>query len=254
MIEKKFVRCWGLVMLLIRIIEDNKNDYQNLKTQLLKYAFSHDVELKTEVIHDYQHLNLRTAPEDVAVYFMDIQLGASNGIELAKELRQYQQNTKIVFVSAFPEYVFDTFVVHPEYFLRKPIDYTELEKVMLALTAELTANNEEELTVKAVPDNSVQVIKLQRLKAIKLLDSDKRLLQFITTDQEILARGRLDHFKNVLNDLAFYQSYRNTIVNLSFIQKIDHDEIELDSGERLPLAATKRSELLKKFIVFRGQN
>ena len=37
------------------------------------------------------------------------------------------------------------------------------------------------------------------------------------------------------------------IVNMQYIKKYSHNEVELDAGERLPISKSRRKEFLEKF-------
>ncbi|MBA1434950.1 LytR/AlgR family response regulator transcription factor [Bombilactobacillus bombi] len=236
-------------MLLTRIIEDKHDDYLKIKRQLAQYAFDHNIEIKSQHVDDYAYLLETVKGTPTQIYFIDIQLGnRQNGIQLAQQLRMQQQNIKIIFMSAFPNYVFDTFVVHPEYFLRKPVQYSELEQVLDRIIATIKKQTAQEFMIRSLKDKSSLVLKTLNLKAISLLDSDKRLLKFITTDGDYLAHGRLERYHFLLKNDNFYQSYRNTIVNLDYVQKIEKTNLLLDDGQILPLAGARRPEILKKFI------
>lgn len=236
-------------MLSAWIIENDKKDYQNLKQNLLQYAFLRNLDIKTKWSKDPTQLLTISRSQSTQIYFIDIQLDHANGIDIAKSLRAKQANARIIFVSAFPDYVFDTFVVHPEYFLRKPISYKELQMVLDRLLADSKKQNTKELIIRSIDDGSRILLKISNIKAIVLVNSDKRLLKFITTDGEYYVHGRLEKYDFLLDNKSFYQSYRNTIVNLNYVKKIFETSLLLDDQQELPLAKTRRKEMLREFIL-----
>lgn len=60
-----------------------------------------------------------TTRQYVDLLFMDIDLGDGCGIELAKEVKKTDSGTCVIFVTAHPEYVEESFEVEPVYFLVK---------------------------------------------------------------------------------------------------------------------------------------
>ena len=236
-------------MLSAWIIENDKKDYQNLKQNLLQYAFLRNLDIKTKWIKDPTQLLTISKSQSTQIYFIDIQLDHANGIDIAKSLRAKQANARIIFVSAFPDYVFETFVVHPEYFLRKPIAYKELQMVLDRLLSDSKKRNTKEIIIRSIDDGSRILLKISNIKAIMLVNSDKRLLKFITTDGEYYAHGRLEKYDFLLDNKSFYQSYRNTIVNLNYVKKIFETSLLLDDQQELPLAKARRKEMLREFIL-----
>lgn len=71
------------------------------------------------------------ARPDVA--FLDIELYDMTGLSLAKSLREYSRDTKIVFVTGYSEYALEAFDVHARGYVLKPVTVnkvrTELENI-----------------------------------------------------------------------------------------------------------------------------
>lgn len=65
-------------------------------------------------------------PVDVA--FLDIEMPMINGIELAKRLKETDQNIRIVFVTAFEQYALQAFGVEAIGYLLKPYSRKDVEK------------------------------------------------------------------------------------------------------------------------------
>lgn len=62
-----------------------------------------------------------TAKQHLDLLLMDIDLGDGSGIELAKGVKHADSSTCVIFVTAHPEYVEESFEAEPVYFLVKPI-------------------------------------------------------------------------------------------------------------------------------------
>ena len=64
-------------------------------------------------------------PADLAV--LDINMPEMDGIALAIRIKQMHPQTAILFLTAYREYAFDAFSVHPAGYLLKPVSLEELE-------------------------------------------------------------------------------------------------------------------------------
>lgn len=60
--------------------------------------------------------------ESPDVAFLDIELGYTNGIILAKQLKELQPNLHIIFVTSHEKYAVDAFSVHATGYLLKPVE------------------------------------------------------------------------------------------------------------------------------------
>ena len=74
---------------------------------------------------------------------MDIDLGDGCGIELAKEVKKTDSGTCVIFVTAHPEYVEESFEVEPVYFLVKPIRPDSFHRAMDRAMERLAAERQE---------------------------------------------------------------------------------------------------------------
>ena len=73
----------------------------------------------------------RTTPIDVA--FLDIQLGQTDGLELAEKLGNIRPRTNIIFLTAFSDYMPDAWRLHASGFLLKPLDEDALRQELSSL-------------------------------------------------------------------------------------------------------------------------
>lgn len=71
-----------------------------------------------------------TAKQHLDLLLMDIDLGDGSGIELAKGAKHADSGTCVIFVTAHPEYVEESFEVEPVYFLVKPIRPDSFHRAM----------------------------------------------------------------------------------------------------------------------------
>ena len=76
-----------------------------------------------------------TAKQHLDLLLMDIDLGDGSGIELAKGVKYADSSTCVIFVTAHPEYVEESFEAEPVYFLVKPIRSDSFQRAMDARKA-----------------------------------------------------------------------------------------------------------------------
>ena len=88
---------------------------------------------------------LEDHPADVAI--LDINMPDMDGITLSIRIKEMHPNTAILFLTAYKEYAFDAFSVHPSGYLLKPVSLEELE-------AEIRYAFQRE---KPVPQTNIQV-------------------------------------------------------------------------------------------------
>ncbi|MGN0505278.1 MAG: response regulator [Lachnospiraceae bacterium] len=93
-------------------------------------------------------------PVDTA--FLDMEMAGMNGLELAKRLKQLDQNIRIIFVTAYTQYALDAFGVNALGYVLKP--YTkeeiraELDKALL-----MRSKPKKRVVIKTIPSFSFSV-------------------------------------------------------------------------------------------------
>ena len=65
--------------------------------------------------------------------FLDIELGYTNGILLAKQLKELQPNLPVVFMTSYEKYAVDAFSIHAAGYLLKPVEEEQLERELTFL-------------------------------------------------------------------------------------------------------------------------
>ena len=69
----------------------------------------------------------------VAVAFLDIELGKSNGIDLCRDLLRLRPRANIIYLTGYPEYSLDAWRTGASGFLLKPLDADEVRQELYRL-------------------------------------------------------------------------------------------------------------------------
>lgn len=79
--------------------------------------------------------------------FLDIEMPELNGIELAEEIKQVNEEIEIIFLTAYNEYAVKAFEIYALDYLLKPVKGERLQKTLNRITAKKVTENNLELTV-----------------------------------------------------------------------------------------------------------
>ena len=75
----------------------------------------------------------------------------------------------------------------------------------------------------------------------------KKKVYVYTADGRVLVRENLTDIYNMLNKERFYQTRRDCVLNLKYVQKIQNEfVIIMKNGDMLPLAQKKKDEFVRK--------
>ncbi len=172
----------------------------------------------------------------------DIEMGAINGVELAKWLRKKDKNVQIIFVSGYSDYIADGYDVEALHYLMKPIDRKKLFAVLNRACEKLDANGR--YLILETSAGSVRVY----LRAIRYIDVCQNYTT-IHADEDISVKQTLTVIEKQLDD-SFFRIGRSACVNLHEIRKITKAEVQLFDGTLLPLPRGMYEPLNRALIRF----
>ena len=116
----------------IAICDDCEKDRKHMIQLLMRYAFAHECDFHIEEFQNGKELQKKYCTRDTfQIIFIDIEMPDESGIDVADRIkRNVDHDAKVVFVSNYPEYMQDSFKVHPYHFLQKQVTDVEIQKLM----------------------------------------------------------------------------------------------------------------------------
>ena len=145
---------------------------------------------------------LKDAKENVYdIAFLDVELGSTDGITLAKQLKEIQPKIHIIFVTSHEKYAVDAFAIHATGYLLKPVAKEDVER---------------ELTFLYREQHTQQRIQVRTFGGFDVLVDGKPILFKRAKSKELLAylvdrRGRsvtLKEAADMLFEDGFYDGNR----------------------------------------------
>lgn len=223
----------------IALCDDEPAYIDSLNNLLIRYSFDHDIDLSIDAYHDgEQLLNVCEHSRTYNVLFMDIEMPQRNGIEIVSDIRSIDRNLITVFVSNYPEYMYDSFSVHPYQFIQKPVTAESLEKTMNDIIADTSVIEDPFITVTDNYGNMVS-ISTDEIYYIEATDARNRDLVIYLNGSEIYTRGTLAQFENLLPGDLFVRPSRTTLINLSHILLIKDQTVVFDNKLTVSISQRK---------------
>lgn len=227
----------------ICICDDDKNVHKCLKEFCRQFLGNNQFEISSihsaeELINNYEH-NIR-----YDIIFLDIEMLLLSGIEAAIQIKNISPNVIIIFVSNYPKYVFETFVVEPLHFLVKPISEQEFSNVFQrAIHKYKTLNSS--ITLKWQSER--YIIKIDK---IKYIEGYKRHITVCTNTETFEAIGKIPDMQKILEPYGFVRTHQGFLVNMNYIKRFDANDVVLFDNTKVMLSVRKRTAALKKFDEF----
>ena len=183
---------------------------------------------------------------DYDILFLDIDMPEMNGIELSKIIRKEDFNGIIVFISNKEALVFETFQVQPFRFIRKNHFSEELGQLTTDI---LHYFKEKKGTMIHVCEQHSDKVYSFNIAHIQYIEVIGKYWNVVTRHHETVIRYPLSEFGALLRQFGFLMPHRSYLVNYRYIYSIQKNEIELDTGIRLPISRNRRDIIKQEYLV-----
>lgn len=196
------------------------------------------------------HLNSYAAGEELLaskerfdIVFLDIQLEGRNGIETARNLRERQEETVLIFVTGIREYVFEALDLYAFQYLLKPVEEPKFAEVLERAVKEVRKRKERKgLFIKT------RNLMLSQADILYIESKAKKVeIHTAGAKESIEIYAAMEKLMRELGD-DFYRCHRAYIVNMAHIAEYDSDSITLTNGDKIYLAKKKYGEFVKVYM------
>lgn len=159
-----------------------------------------------------------TGAQWLDILFLDIEMKDLNGMDTAKALRRQNVHTLLIFVTAYPDFVFQGYEVHAFHYILKPYEERKIKSVLEQALIKLGKNAEQSFTLEQ-KSGTYKV----PMKKIVAFSSDKRKVVISLDDGGTLDfYGRLDTVAKDLPDY-FVRCHNRHLINLNFVTALEKD-------------------------------
>ena len=154
---------------------------------------------------------------DIDILFLDIEMRSLDGIETAKLLRRKGMKGIIIFVTAYPDFVFQGYEVHAFHYILKPYRKEKIEEVLRQALHELDLSKERYFVI----EQKARVIRIPLSQTIAF-KSDRRKVEALLEEDFVAFYGRIDEVCRELPS-CFIRIHNRYIVNLSYVTTLERD-------------------------------
>ena len=180
------------------------------------------------------------------ILLLDVVMPGENGIDTAREIRRYDQNVKIIFLTSSAEFAVESYTVGAYFYQLKPIWEESFFRLLDSVLAECVKSGGQSLILRC--KSGITRVGLEKLEYCEVLG---RALWLHLTDGTVLESGGMDR---LCDQLAGYDNFlrihRSYLVNLDHIKSIMPKTITMDSLAELPVPRGKYAELRDLYLEY----
>lgn len=219
----------------IAVCDDEKTLREEVKKLILEWDSTLEVELFSsgeELLENYRPCQ---------VIFLDIDMGGINGIEAGKRIRQIDKEVKIVYLTAYRDYVAGAFEVHAFQYMVKPIKREKLFHILEEIFLYVKKTGEKHI----LDFHTVKGMVCLPTEEIYYFAYENRRVQMVTGEESYFLADKIGNVLKRMAEFGFSMPHQSFVVNMFHVKNIRNLEIELDNGTLLPLSQ-KKQKLFKQ--------
>lgn len=181
------------------------------------------------------------------ILFLDVVMPGQNGMDVAKEIRQYDTNMKIIFLTSSPEFAVESYTVGAYFYQLKPIWGESFFRLMDSVLSECEKKKKNSLILRS--KDGITRIDLQQLEYCEVLG--RKLLFHLENGAVLESAGSLDDLAGQLMQYSnFFRPHRSFLVNMEYIQNISSRSIKMVNDAVIPIPHGKCSEIKNTYMEY----
>ena len=212
----------------VAIVDDSTTDAEFVRGILNSWAQARLIHIRAEVFPSAEAFLFRYAEDKTwDILLLDIEMGAMDGVTMAKRVRQDNEAVQIVFITGYSDYIAEGYEVAALHYLMKPV---KREKLLTVLDRAMEKRKQEERCLNLA--SSGEMVRLPFYE-IRYLDVHQNYVT-VHAKADYTVKRTLGDFEKELDD-RFCRVGRGMILNLKYIQRVTKTEVRLSDGTVLPL-------------------
>ena len=233
-------------MLKIAVCDDDNGELSLITALLEQYQAQKHIAAHIELFHNAIELMEALRSTNYQLLLLDILMPGFTGIQAARELRTFDSETKIIFLTSSPEFAVESYRVDAFNYLLKPIMRSDLFPVLDRLLLQL--HRAEDTLLLTMPSGLVRL----PYSHIEVLEVNSKHLLFYLTDGSLREiSGTLSQYEpQLLEHGGFVKAHRSYLVNMDYIRLFRSNELITFSGRAVPVSRLLSAAVRKEYLDF----
>lgn len=233
-------------MLKIAICDDDVQALSSITNLLNHYRTKKNVAFVYDAFTNAIELLEAMKRQSYDILFLDVFMPGMNGLTAAHEIRSFDSETKIIFLTSSKEFAVQSYAVNAHYYMLKPSTQVELFPILDRIVLE---KNKTEETLNIKQPSGFMRISLTKLEFLEV-QGKKLMFHFDDSTVKEISGSLSDYEGQMLCKENFIKVHRAFLVNMDYIQVINPKELITYTGQRVPISRLLYKEIREKYMQF----
>lgn len=181
--------------------------------------------------------------------FLDIDMVGMNGIETGKAIRKLDKDTKIVYLTAYRDYVSGAFGVRAFQYLLKPVNKKAIWNVLEEIFRYTKAAEKKIILDFHTVDGSLCL----PVERIYFFEYENRKIRIVTDEEQYYMADKIGNVAKRMTEFGFSMPHQSFVVNMFHVKNVKNQQIFLDNGMEIPLSQKKQKTWKQELMGYLSQ-
>ena len=170
-----------------------------------------------------------------------------DGLRAAERVRQMDEKVGIIFLTTLTQYGLEGYKYQAANYIIKPMKYIRLKAEMDSWFKKHRKDDSPAMVIS----NDTGRYKVF-LKSLRYVETFHRNLLLHTEHENILCYKSMKEMEQALQGKGFIRCHTSYIVNLFYVKGVNKLELELITGEIIPISQPKRKKFMERLADYWG--
>lgn len=235
-----------IMALRVAFCDDEVNILQELSSLTDKYSVERNRDIETTAFQNpFDLIACVEKGTRFDLIFLDILMPGVDGIAAAQEIRSYDTNVKIIFLSSSPEYGVKSYTVKAYFYQVKPIWKDAFYELMDQIYDEIVRERGDCLVWKC--KNGIVRFEMDQIEYCESLD--RTLIFHMVNGKSFESAGKMDDLEEKMSKTGqFIRPHRSFLINMDLIENLSYKAIDMVSGAQIPVPHGKYEKLKSQYF------
>lgn len=179
------------------------------------------------------------------VLILDVLMPGETGLEAAAEIRKYDQNVKIIFLTSSAEFAVESYAVGAYFYQLKPIWQESFFRLMDSAIQACEKEQTNSLILRC--KSGITRVELRHLEYCEVIH--RTLFLHLSSGKVLESVGSLDELSRQLKPFGgFLRPHRSYLINLEYVKQLSSQAITMSCLTEIPIPRGKYHEIKDAYL------
>lgn len=233
-------------MLKIAICDDDLQELTRISTLLNQYQAEKEPSFKYDVFSNPIDLLDAMKRKDYHILILDVLMPGLTGIEAAREIRGFDEEIKIIFLTSSREFAVESYAVDAHYYMLKPGTAQKLFAILDRIFRD-RKRTEDALNIRS--SSGIMRIPFNKIEFVEVFN---KKLKFHLADGDVKEiNGSLSDFEgDLLCREEFIKVHRSYIANMDLTLSLDSKTLKTYTKQEVPISRLLYGQVRETYMQY----